>query len=552
MAELATVADAGPPRANLLAPLANPAGGPALARIGAFAAQPAVRRMLPWFAGATALGGAALVWATLAPAPQRVLYSELDDGDRASVVATLEKADIAYAINRDTGTLSVAEDDLYKARMLVASDGALAQPEGSVDMLDSLPMGASRAMEGVRLRAAREHELMLTIRAIDGVESVRVHLAEAEKSVFVRDAQPPSASVMVRMKQGRQLSEGQVLAVVNLVSGSVPGLAPDKVRVVDQHGRLISDRTARDSDRIELQTRLEEKLRSQIASLLTPMLGEGNFTSEIQIELDMDEVTSARESYDKDGGVVRTETQAQSSTSGQNAAVGVPGALSNMPPPAAMAKPGPPQTGAPQASQTPAASQGALNGEASSTRTYELNREVAVANQSPGKLRRVSVAVAISGTAMKGAKAADIEQLKQLVSAAVGADPQRGDQVAVIVRKFEAAPEDGLQFWEAPWFAMIVRNAVALIAVILALMLGVRPLVRTLQRNPAAQSSGSATDSPAIAFETVEPDPQTGKVDAQALSRQVSMAQRLVAERPEAATHALRQMLGNTDAGAAR
>ena len=102
---------------------------------------------------------------------------------------------------------------------------------------------------------------MLTIQQIDGVESVRVHLAQANKSVFVREDTPPTASVMVRMARGRQLSDSQVSAIVNLVGASTPGLSPDAVRVVDQNGRLLSDKASADADRLELQVRMEEKLR---------------------------------------------------------------------------------------------------------------------------------------------------------------------------------------------------------------------------------------------------------------------------------------------------
>src|SRR5690606_39295100 len=104
------------------------------------------------------------------------------------------------------------------------------------------PMGASRTLEGDRLRAAQERELMLTIMEIEGVEAVRVHLARPERSVFVREDAPPSASFMVRMARGRQLSESQVSDVDNLGAASVPGLAIEAVRIVDQHGRLLRDR----------------------------------------------------------------------------------------------------------------------------------------------------------------------------------------------------------------------------------------------------------------------------------------------------------------------
>ena len=237
----------------LLAPLRAPGGGPLLTRLGAFAAQPPLRKALPWFAGLAGAGLLALTWATLAPAPQRVLYSSLDDGERADVAAALDKASIDYSIDNGTGALTVDEDELYKARMVVASNGALAAPESGEQLIDSLPLGASRTLEGDRLRAAQERDLMLTIKQIDGVEAVRVHLAQPERSVFVRDQAAPTASVMVRMAHGRQLGDSQVTAIANLVAGSVPGLSAEAVRVVDQHGRLLSQAHGADSDRLELQ-----------------------------------------------------------------------------------------------------------------------------------------------------------------------------------------------------------------------------------------------------------------------------------------------------------
>jgi flagellar M-ring protein FliF len=515
-----------------LVPLAS--GGP-LARVRALAGQPLVHRALPWFLGVAAIGGLALTWSLLSPAPQRILYSELDDNARAGVVSSLDKAGIAYAIDNSTGTLTVAEDDLYRARMLVAQDGALAVPDPTA-ALDSLPLGASKTMEGERLRSAREHELQLTIQEIDGVEGVRVHLAEGARSVFVRDNSPPSASVMIKMARGRQLSDGQVAAIVNLVAGSVPGMSADAVRVADQRGKLLSAGGNSDGDRLELQGRMEDKLRAQLDTLLSPMLGAGNFSSEIQVELDMDEITSARERFDKDG-VVRSETQEQSQagSAAPGQAQGIPGQLSNTPPPAATATPGPPQG----QTAAPAPAQGAASGESSASRTYELGREVSVSNATPGKIKRLSVAVAVSQEVMKKAKPADIEQIKALVAAAMGVDPARGDQIQVLVRPFDVPADTALPFYEAPWFAMVVRYAVALLGVLLVLLLGVRPLIRALKRDPAdaAQTEGGAQGPPAL--------PAHLPVDAAVLGRQVGLAQRIVEEKPEDALVALRAMLGH-------
>ncbi len=363
--------------------------------------------------------------------------------------------------------------------------------------------------------------------------------------MFVRENAPPSASVMVKLKQGRQLGESQVSAIVNLVAASSPGMSPDAVRVADQHGRLLSDKVANaGNDRLELQTRMEEKLRTQLAQLLTPMLGEGNFTSEIQVELDMDQVTSARESYDKNG-VVRSETQQQSSTSGPSQAGGVPGVMSNTPPPPATASPGPPQGGAP----SPAPSTAPVNGENSTTRNYELGREVAVANSTPGKLKRLSVAVAISAKAMKNTKA-DTDQIKALVSAAVGLDAARGDQVAVVARNFTKEEAEGLPFYESGWFAMVLRNGVALIAVLLVLLLGVRPLIKALRRGGGdSASAGEASASGDAGGDPASPAPSR-PIDPAALGQQVGLAQQLIADKPDTAVAALKQML-SPEAGAA-
>ena len=297
---------------SLLALLTDPNAGTPMTRARMFLGQGPVKRALPWFAGVAVLGGAALSWSMLAPAPQRMLYAHLDDSERAGIVDALDKAKIGYHIDSSTGALTVDEANVYKARMVVAQSSALAMPDTAQDGLDKLPMGASRALEDERLRAAKEHELMLSIKEIEGVQSVRVHLAEGEKSVFVRDSVAPSASVMLHLADGRQLSDGQVAAIVNLVAGSVPGLTPDAVKVVDQRGRLLTDHQGGADDRLELQARLEEKLQGQVTSLLAPMLGDGNFTSEVQIDLDLDQVTTARESYDKQG-VLRSEQQQQSS-----------------------------------------------------------------------------------------------------------------------------------------------------------------------------------------------------------------------------------------------
>ena len=500
-------------------------------RARGFAGQPSVRKMLPWFAGTAGLGLLALTWATLSPAPQRVLYSSLDDSGRAGVVASLDQAGIPYEIDNGSGTLTVNEDDVYRARMLVAADGSLAAPASGTDLIDNLPMGASRTLEGDRLRAAQERELVLTIMEIDGVEAVRVHIAKAERSVFVRDDVAPSASIMVRMASGRQLADSQVTAITNLVAGSVSGLAIDAVKVVDQHGKLLTQARDPNSGRLDLQAQMEAKLNAQVDQLLAPMFGANAFSSQVQVELNMDEVTSAREVYDKDGSVRRETTQQSQNVAMQ--AGGIPGVLANTPPADPEARPGAPEDAAPTEPNG--------IGESSATRVYEMGREVSVSNLTPGSIKYLSVAVAIDQAALAKASAADIAKVKELVSAAVGARVDRGDQVTVVMRAFEKVEAEGIPFYETSWFGMAVRNGVAILAVLLVLLLAVRPAIKALRGNASTgDDAAEGEGTPALGGPSSQ---ALVTYDREALDSQIELAQRIARENPDDAVLALRRLL---------
>ncbi len=513
-----------------------------------FIGQPAVRRALPALAGVGALAATGALYLALAAGPQRVLYTSLTDAERAKVTETLSASGIAYKIDNGTGAISVAEDDIYRARMLVASNAGIAAPEGAAEMLDAIPMGSSRTLEGERLRLARERELMLTIREIDGIEAVRVHLATPERSVFVRDNLAPSASVMLRLASGRSLAQSQVEAIVNLVAASVPGMTSDQVRVVDHTGRLLS--AARDESRetLSLQRELEAKLVAQIDALLLPLLGEGNFSAQVQAELDPEEVTRARESYDNPG-VVRSETERNATRTGQSQPGGVPGVPANTPPPDPALVDAAPQP-APPAQATASDTESAVQ------RAYELGREVAVTNRRPGGLTKLSVAVAVSDEALKAAAPLTAARLQALVSAAVGANAERGDMVEVVPSKFGPADMTPIAFYEQPWFMAALRYGAALLAVLLVLLLAVRPwFARQREKDAAARTlaaKAAAAEAERLALASAnlaaaQPEPgSTASLAAAAhadLPQQVALARQFAASQPDRAVLALQRML---------
>lgn len=516
------------------------------ARLGSMMEQPALRRSLPALGGLAALAAVGALYMTVSGGPQRVLYSQLSDGERAQVVDTLESGGISYEIEPGTGMLTVSEDDLYRARMLVASNGALAAPESASQMLDSIPLGASRTLEGERLKLARERELTLTIVEIDGIEAARVHLATPERSVFLRENAQPSASVMVRLARGRTLEPEQVEAIVNLVSGSVPGMKSANVRVVDQSGQLLSVEDDAATGALALQREFEAKLRGQLAKLLVPMLGEGNFSSEVQIELDREEVTSARESYDPES-VIRRESESRAVTSAGGSAGGIPGALSNTPPPPAELVEEAPQGTEPNTGQA----ETTADTQSSAQRDFAVGREVAVSSVTPGGIARLSVAVAVSDEALKQIAPADEAQLQALIEAAVGANPDRGDKVTVVVGTFEPLSIEEPAFYEAQWFATALRYGSALLAVLLALLLGVRPLLAILRGDKGSGTNAKAERENAEGVEISADENAPGQESGQLmplgapsnLREQVTLAQQLAIEQPERAVGALRRML---------
>ncbi|HEY0270302.1 MAG TPA: flagellar basal-body MS-ring/collar protein FliF [Sphingomonas sp.] len=492
MADNALATADAPTGRNLPVPIGNLANGrvgDALGKLSSFAAQPAVAKSLPLLGVLALLAAAALIWAVLHQPTQRDLFSGLADADKASVAQALDTAGIKYHIDDGTGALTVPEDSYYRAKMLLAQQGLpKSAPDGDA-MISSLPMGASRAVEGERLRQAREMDLARTIEAIDAVDTAKVHLAVEQPSVFLRDAAKAQASVMLRLRSGRALSDSQVQAIVHLVASSVSGLSPDDVSVVDQSGRLLSNASSHESNaadqQVALQNTVEDRYRQSLNTLLTPILGDGNFTAEVHADLDFSQVASTNETYPKDGAVIATEQGDWSNTSGDASkpASGIPGALSNtVPAPVKPAATVPPPNGPAAPGTAPGQASAAATQKQSETynRSYQLGHQVSVTQNATGTVRRLSVAVAVRQLPnAKPLTAQQQQQIQNLVKGAVGFDQTRGDNVAVTSQVFVAADAGaGAKWYEASWLGAVGRNVTAIIvAAILVFGIG-RPMLK--------------------------------------------------------------------------
>ena len=523
-------------------------------------AQPAVRRAGPMALMVGLIGAAGLAWSALSTPPQKVLFSGLPDSDKAAVTSALTAANITSHIDSSSDALTVNEEDFSKARMLLAGQGLPKAAPGGYQILDQLPMGVSRAVEGERLRQARETELAKSIEEIDAVAEARVHLAMPEQSVFLRDNASPSASVILKLQGGRSLSDAQVQSIVNLVASSVPGMKPEAVTVVDQLGALLSKPGGNAGDnagneRLDAQRRVEDKMRTQLVQLLTPLVGAGNFTAEVQADVDLDETQATSEKVNGPG-VLRAESGNWTGNQKDGASTapgGIPGALSNTPPPASqLTTPGAAPTPAP----SPVAGGPAPDANKQSDqfqRAYDLGKEVSVTRAAPGGLKRLSVAVLLRDPD-KGPKRSQMEinQITDLVKGAVGFNATRQDNVTVISRKFAddaTAATAAPKWYDNAWLPVIARNVTAIVIALLVLILGVRPLAKALMTK-REEASRPATNQPALTMEGAEGQPQVAAPvgldqigQAQGYDERIGAVRGFTRDNPARAALAVRDMI---------
>ncbi|MBB4632822.1 flagellar basal-body MS-ring/collar protein FliF [Sphingosinicella soli] len=465
----------------------GPGVGRLQAQLKAMLAQPAVRRSLPMVIGTLAIAAVAMAYILTRTPEMRTLFPGLAEADKAAVVEALQSAGISPGMDNMTGSVQVPAGDYHRARMLLAGQGLPKAAAEGYALLDDMPLGTSRAIEQARLKQSQESELARSVAEIASVESARVHLALPEQSVFVRDQAQPTASVFVKLSPGRALGEAQVRSIVNLIASSVPSLPADRVSVIDQMGTLLTpdsggDEFGESRRRIAFQSKMESMYRERLLALLTPIIGSDNFTAEVHLDLDFTETQQTNEAWDKDNAVVRSEQGSSQSSSGELGPRGIPGALSNIAPPAATV--GTPEQAQAPNTADPAAPAAPPSGPRSETytRNYEIGKQVSVTKAPIGEIRRVSAAVVLreNGKAMTEAETKAIEKL---VQSSIGFNAERGDIVAVTARPF-VDPEATTQAWyqfdfqSNAWIGDVLKILAALLIFIVVFFMVLRPFLK--------------------------------------------------------------------------
>lgn len=412
------------------------------------------------------------------------------------VLDYLDQQKQQYKLDGNTILVPVSDYNSLKLSMVRAGLNQNRQAGDEILMQD-MGFGVSQRLEQERLKLSRERQLAKAIEEMRQVNKARVLLALPKQSVFVRHNQEASASVFLTVRTGANLKQEEIDAVVDMVVSAVPGMKPSRVTVTDQHGRLLSSGSqdpvsaARRKEQ-ELEKQQEEALRGKIDSVLIPILGLGNYTAQVDIELDFSAVEQTRKVFDPNTPATRSEYTLEDYNNG-NVVAGVPGALSNQPPADASI----PQDVA-QMKDGSVMGQGSVHKEA--TRNYELDTTISHERKQSGVINRQTVAVAVKSRSSVNPDTgevtytplseADLNSIRQVLIGTVGYSENRGDLLNVLSMPF-AEPEMeqivDVPIWEHPNFNDWVRWFASALVIIIVILVLVRPAMKKLI-NPAADN----------------------------------------------------------------
>lgn len=381
----------------------------------------------------------------------RPLYTSLSPEDGGAVVAKLKETGVEYRLSENGATVMVPAARVAEVRLQMASAGLPKSGRMGFELFDKTNFGATDFTEQVNFRRALEGELERSVMALSEVEQARVHITFPKESIFLEARQPAKASVLLKLRPGAKLSAANVLAVTHLVASAVDSLAPEAVSVLDMQGNLLSrprrglpgDGTEASEGYLDYKRSFEKDLVAKINSALDPLLGSDKFRASASVECDFNAGEQSEESFDPARSVMVSQQRTED-ISGASMASGMPGTASNLPRP--VSRPG----------------SGAAGGVTRRTEniSFQSSRTTRHLRLAQGTLKRMSLAILVDHTVRwegTGAKAKRIvepaspEKLKavrELVAAATGFTPDRGDLLTVENQPFESTLS-----WEPPVIA---------------------------------------------------------------------------------------------------
>ncbi|MGP9797808.1 flagellar basal-body MS-ring/collar protein FliF [Halomonas sp. 86] len=458
-------------------------------------------------AASIALVAALFMWAS---SPEyRVLYSNLTEADGGQIIAELDSRSVPYQFSQGGQALLVPSDQIYTLRLQLAEQGLPRGGNLGLELMDTQAFGISQFAEQVNYQRGLEGELARSIESLGPVERARVHLSLAKPSVFIRDREPAKASVILTLLPGRVLGEGQVSAIIHMVSSSVPELAAEDVTVVDQNGRLLSANSSKGNDldgsQLEYIAEVERSYQQRIEHILTPILGQANVRAQVAAQIDFSSREQTSERYGPNQppneAAVRSRQLSLSFDGDDPLASGIPGALSNTPPgtaPSPINQPEGAEGDEEEADDVPPEALRSLRQE--DVVNYEVDRSVEHVQHRLGQIQRLSAAVVVNYRDTVNAEGelervalTDIEvaQIERLVRQAMGFSEVRGDQIEVVNSPFADTREDAAEtdWWKDPGTLAIAstlgRYLLVALAALLLYLLILRPLIKRYTQTPA-------------------------------------------------------------------
>ncbi|HEX4917606.1 MAG TPA: flagellar basal-body MS-ring/collar protein FliF [Limnobacter sp.] len=437
-----------------------------------------------------------LMWAN--SSSYRVLFSGLNDQDGGAIVEALTQLKVPYEYGANGTSILVPAEKVYDTRLALASQGL---PKGSVtgfEAMDNQKLGITQFQEQVNYQRALEGELVRSIQSISAVQSARVHLAIPKPSIFIREKQTPSASIVLNLHGSRTLSESQINGIVHLVASSLPSMNPEDVSIVDQTGRLLTGKNELESGlnptQLAYTMQVESNLANRIINILTPVFGAENVRATVTANMDYSTAERTDEIYKPNGdtsqATIRSQQISESSDGSNTNPSGVPGVMANTPPGEATAPIGEnPQQALNNPNAQTANTTNSLRKD--STINYEVDKSVQYRKEQVGKVQRLSAAVVVNNKTITDNKGAvrevpltpeEMSQIDSLVKQAIGFDEQRGDAVNVVNQGFTKPTEETIPLWAQQDTMDLAKSlgmplGIALIAAIL--VFGVfRPLMK--------------------------------------------------------------------------
>jgi len=390
---------------------------------------------------------------------------------------------------QENNVLSVLADEYQQVKLMLAREGLSDEPDQGTDIImQDMGFGVSQRMETERLKHGREVQLARTIEQLQKISRAKVLLAIPRDNVFARKQKSPSATVVLTLMRGRMLADEEVDSVVDIVASAVQGLSPNRVTVTDQNGRLLNSgsqnsASSRSRKEFEVEQKREAEYMEKIDSILIPVVGLGNYTSQVDVTMDFTNLEETSRRYNPDLPALRSEMKVEDNTIGGGVG-GIPGALSNQPP---------------LESDIPE-NAGGGNGQnvmpsrkhSESTKNYELDESISYTKQQTGVIRRISVSVALDyhngvdaeGVATQTPRTVqELANIRRLLQGSIGFDLQRGDILEVVTIPFsrvDMGEAVELPIYQQPWFMQAVKMVLGALVIIVLIIFVIRPMLSRL------------------------------------------------------------------------